>query len=238
MKIKDLDFFKIPEGLKVPFLSGFLYSFITKQQRKIIASLPIDGLELNKKPREEKIILSLTSFPARIHVVGYTLKSLFNQTIKPDKIILWLAEEQFQNVELPILLQDLGRKGLEIRYCKDLRSHKKYFFALQEQKKDELIITYDDDLIYPENSIELLYKKHLQYPDCIVCNRAQECLATEENTLEPYNKWKVYSNEGINSPSTKLFPSTGGGTLYPFGAVDKEAFNEIALKELKKIAKK
>ena len=230
MKIMTLDFFKITEGVKIPLVGGLLYKCISAQQRKIVKNIPIDKLALNKEKREEQIVVSLTSFPARINVVGYAIKCLFNQTVKPDRIILWLAEEQFENMELPPLLQSLVLRGLEIRFCKDLRSHKKYFFALQEQKEDELVITYDDDLIYPENSIELLYKKHKQYPNCIVCNRAQEC-KEENGALAAYSTWSVYSSEGVASPSNKLFASTGGGTLYPFGAIDREAFNEEALKE-------
>lgn len=229
MKIKTLDFFKIPEGVKVPFVSGLLYNFITKKQRKHIANLPVNSLELNKVERKEKITVSLTTFPARINLVGYAIKSLFNQTVKPDRIILWLAKEQFGDTELPDLLNKLCEKGLEIKFCQDLRSHKKYYFALKQQQENELVITYDDDLIYPENSIERLYKTHLKFPKQIVCNRAQYC--TEVNgKLGKYNTWKVYSSVGVKQPSSRLFPSTGGGTLYPFDAVDEEVFNIEALK--------
>ena len=230
MKIKTLDLFKIPEGIRIPFFSGLLYSVISVRQRKEIIKLPVEKLSLNQEERKEKIIVSLTSFPARINSVGYAIKSLFNQTVKPDKIILWLAETQFQGVELPVLLNQLCEKGLEIRFCKDLRSHKKYYFVLQEQQPNELVITYDDDLIYPEDSIERLYKTYKKFPDCIVCNRAQLC-TEEKGKLGKYGTWTVYASEGVKSPSTRLFPSTGGGTLYPYHAVDKEAFNEEAMRK-------
>ena len=230
MKIKTLDFLKVPEGVRIPFLGGKIYNFITRKQRKKIINLPIENLTLNKEERKEKIIVSLTTFPARIGVVGYAIKSLFNQIIKPDRIILWLAEDQFKDVELPKLLTDLTSVGLEIKYCEDLRSHKKYHFALKAQKENELVITYDDDLIYPEDSIERLYKKHLEYPGCIVCNRAQVCNHVD-GVLGKYNTWAVRSCIGVKSPSSFLFPSTGGGTLYPYGSVDEETFNVQAMKE-------
>ena len=229
MKIKALDFFKIPEGIRIPYFGGLLYRIITKKQRKAIIKLPITKLSLNQEPREEKIIVSLTSFPARINTVGYAIKSLFNQTLKPDRIVLWLAESQFQGVELPELLKQLCQKGLEIRFCQDLRSHKKYYYALKEQTKNELIITYDDDLIYPEDSIERLYKTHKKFPDCVVCNRAQLCTEVD-GRLGKYDTWAVYSSEGVIKPSTRLFPSTGGGTLYPYQSVDEEAFNDEVMR--------
>ena len=229
MKIKTLDFFKIPEGIRIPYFGGLLYRIIMQKQRKAIIKLPITNLSLNQEAREERIIVSLTSFPARINTVGYAIKSLFNQTVKPDKIILWLADSQFEDVEIPTLLKELAQRGLEIRFCKDLRSHKKYYYALKEQTKNELIITYDDDLIYPEDSIERLYRTHKKFPDCIVCNRAQFC--TEENGgLGKYDTWTVYSSEGVKKPSTRLFPSTGGGTLYPYQSVDEETFNDEVMR--------
>ena len=70
---------------------------------------------------------------------------------------------------------------------------------------------------------------HKKFPDCIVCNRAQFC--TEENGgLGKYDTWTVYSSEGVKSPSTRLFPSTGGGTLYPYQSVDEEAFNDDVMR--------
>lgn len=221
--IRFLDFFKIPEGIRVPVLGGILYRVISFLQRKYIRSLKVDKVSLNTLPREETITVSLTSFPARIESVGYAIVSLFHQSMKPDRIVLWLAESQFPEKKMPDLLNRLQEKGLEICFCEDLRSHKKYYYALQEQKENELIITYDDDLIYPEHSIECLYKKHLQFPDCIVCNRAQAC-EFEGNILLPYNTWKVNSPIGVKEPSSRLFPSTGGGTLYPYGTVNREAF--------------
>ena len=40
----------------------------------------------------EEVIISLTSFPKRMKTLPLTLESLFRQTVKPTKIILWLAE--------------------------------------------------------------------------------------------------------------------------------------------------
>lgn len=222
------DFFKIPEGIRVPWLGGVLYRFFVKLDNKSILKEKIPKNPLNTGDRKEKIIVSLTSFPARINKVHLSIKSLMLQTCKPDKIILWLANEQFPDKNLPQELLKLCDYGLEIRYCDDLRSHKKYYYALKEQREDELVVTYDDDLIYPPKSIERLYKKHKQYPDCIVCNRAQAC-KVENGKFGPYSTWKVLSDEGVKTPSTRLFPSTGGGTMYPYNKVSGEAFNKEAI---------
>ena len=44
-----------------------------------------------------EIIVSLTSYPKRINKIKQTLDSIFNQTIQPDKILLWLSNSEFEN---------------------------------------------------------------------------------------------------------------------------------------------
>ena len=231
MTIKTLDALKLPEGVRLPYFGGKIYTLLSKAERKAIAKLPTEGLSLNTRARAESIMVSLTSFPARIETVGYAIKSLFHQTVKPDRIVLWLAEEQFKNRALPPLLTTLCECGLEIRFCAgDLRSHKKYFYALQAQEENELVITYDDDLIFPEDSIERLYRMHQEYPNCIICNRGQVAVG-DENGFAPYGRWQVHSPVGVGEPVSCVFPSTGGGTLYPFGAVHQDAFSVSVMQE-------
>ena len=99
--------------------------------------------------RNGKLIVSLTSFPARIELVWMTIASLMNQTMKPKKIILWLSEEQFQTEEsIPQTLLALRKRGLEIRFCEDIKPHKKYFHTMQEYP-DDIVVTVDDDIFYP-----------------------------------------------------------------------------------------
>lgn len=193
------------------------------------ARLPKCGI--NKEPRKEIVIVSLTSFPARIDRAYYAIKSLMLQSYKADKIILWLAESQFPNRQIPQKLQMLTEHGLTVRWCDDLRSHKKYFYALQEQKNNELVITYDDDIIYENDSIEKLIKVHEQYPDCIVCNRAHEIMLDERGEFLPYEKWKIHSSVGVSKPSLYLMPSTGNGCLYPYGCMPPITFDWDKIRE-------
>lgn len=229
MKIKTVDLFKVPEGIYIPYISGLLYRITSSIERKIIEK-DASELRLNRHERSTKIIVSLTTFPARINSVEYAIRALFRQSVKPDRIVLWLAREQFPDFVPTISMKKMIDAGLEVKFCDDLRGHKKYFHSLLEQRENELIITYDDDLIYPEDSIEQLLKKHQQFPDCIICNRAQ-AIVEYRGQLQSYSTWKVLSNEGVKSPSSRLFPSTGSGTLYPYGSVNKEAFNVELMKQ-------
>ena len=104
-----------------------------------------------------KIIVSLTSFPARIEKVWMVVESLINQQQKPHKIILWLSKEQFSSIEsLPQKLKEQRKRGLDIRLVdKDYRSHKKYLYAFREYPEDYVILV-DDDILYPSNFISEL----------------------------------------------------------------------------------
>ncbi len=82
-----------------------------------------------------KVIVSLMSYPARIDLVASVLETLYAQTQKPDRIILWLAEEQFPKREEDLpgeLVEDVISGKLDLRWCDDLGSHKKYYYAMQE----------------------------------------------------------------------------------------------------------
>src|SRR5690606_16598971 len=60
------------------------------------------------------LIVSLTSFPARIDRLWLVVECILRQSYKPDRIILWLSKEQFTTVnELPKSLLEQRSRGLE-----------------------------------------------------------------------------------------------------------------------------
>lgn len=221
---------KFIDGKGNPILVHFLNLIVNKMQFQYIKKVKVG--KLNTDYREEKLIVSLTTFPKRINAVTYSIKSIFNQTYIPDRVVLWLSGEQF-DYTVPSELENLIMNGLEVKFCDDLKSHKKYYYSLLNQKKDELVITIDDDLLYSEKLIENLVKKHEENPNTIICTRARTvCINNDE--YEKYEKWKCYSDVGTKKPSFQLMPSTGAGTLYPQNsladvAFDKELIINLAL---------
>ena len=175
------------------------------------------------------LIVSFTSYPARIHVVPQVLESLYSQSMKPDRILLWLAEEQFpgREADLPkVLIDDAAAGKFELRWCDDLGSHKKYFYAMQEFP-DDIIILVDDDTYYHPDTIKTLYGKHLDFPNCIVGIHTKIILIDDANNIVPYKKWppRVF----IDYPSIQLIPMGGCGVLYPPNSVDPCIFDKSAI---------
>lgn len=163
--------------------------------------------------RIDNMIVSLTSFPERINEVKYTIFSLLNQTVRPNKVILWLATVQFprKEQELPKELLKFRRYGLEIRWTDDIKSYKKLIPAVKEYS-EKIIVTVDDDIYYQENWLEKLYNEHLIYPDDIVAQRCHRITIEKEKIL-PYSLWK-HCIVTVQAAFSNFFTGSGG-VLYP-----------------------
>ena len=167
----------------------------------------------NHKP----IIVSVTSYPARIHEVVLAICTVYRQTMQPDKVILWLGEEKFPNRynDLPEeLLRLVSEKGLEIRWCEDIGPHTKYFYAFQEYP-DALVITIDDDILYPPDRIENLYQCYLRFPKAVSAGRADFVPVSEFEEMPPVTIWPEEVDAWVLQPSMQLYAMGVNCVLYP-----------------------
>lgn len=190
--------------------------------------------ETMKKLVSRRIIVSMTSYPKRIGAVAKALESIYAQTRKADEIILWLAEDQFPDklADLPEELRRLvSENRLTVRWCEDLKGHKKYFYALQEYTED-VVVTIDDDLLYPKDMLAVLYKSYLLHPNAVSTMRAHLITVSDQNQIMPYREWVQETDACLHEPSMQLMASGGAGDLYPPDLYCKEFFDVEAAKEL------
>jgi hypothetical protein len=108
-----------------------------------LLSIPVEKLNDNKN--SIPVIVSLTTIASRLNKVHITLRSVMNQTVKPEKIILWINENDSDKI--PPTLSKLTGKLLEIKFTPHRSSHKKLIPTL-ELFPNKTIVTCDDDLIY------------------------------------------------------------------------------------------
>lgn len=168
------------------------------------------------------IIISLTSFPDRIKYVWVTIATLLNQTQKPYKVVLWLAEEQFPDKRIPKQLLRMQKRGLEILFCEDLKPHKKYYYSMQKWP-DKYVLICDDDMFYPENLVERLWKAHIENEGYIICNSSLEVGYDSDGNIIKRGLWK---HESKRKTGMQVCPIGCGGVLYPPNCLDKEVFNK------------
>lgn len=177
---------------------------------------------------DHQVIVSLTSFGKRVRDVALTIASLMRQTMPANRIILWL-EDALSDSPLPEALVKLQQRGLEIRFCKDIRSYKKIIPALHAFP-DAAIITVDDDVIYDYEMLEGLIKAHQLSPDTIFCHRMHRMVLTSNHTVAPYHQWQKDVHDLLASPLN--FPVGIGGVLYPPHSLDEEVLNETVFTDI------
>lgn len=182
----------------------------------------IPGWRGTRNENKKTLIVSLTSFPARIDKADKTIKSLLLQRKKPDAVILWLAEEQFPQgeKELPPQLLELKDFGLEIDWCRDIRSYKKLVPALK-QYPEATIVTADDDIYYRKNWLTVLCKMQVEHPQAICAHRITK-FYLEAKQYKVIRGGKDVWPEQL----TVLHEVTGcGGVLYPPHTLHKDITN-------------
>ena len=182
--------------------------------------------------RDEKIIVSLTSFPERINIVIKTIKTLLKQTLKPDEIVLWLAPEQFPGGEkdLPEELLELKDFGLTIDWYKDIRSYKKIIPALKKYP-GTVIITTDDDIYYASDTVETLYKSYLEHKNEIQAHRC-DVLRVENGKIFWAKTKELFSDKNRGKASFRNRLTGYGAVLYPPDCFYKDVCDEELIKTL------
>ena len=182
---------------------------------------------INPVKRDVPIIVSLTSYEARFKDLEISLYSLLNQSLKPDRIILWLSDEIESLNDLPYEITKYIKNGLEIRFVKDIGSYTKAIYAFKEYS-EAIIVTADDDIYYPKKWLERLYHSYIAHPKDIQVHRAHSVRLKDRKIL-PYEKWEKHVQE--ESARFDNFLTGVGGVLYPPNCFLSEVFrNDIFLK--------
>lgn len=154
------------------------------------------------------LIVSLTSFPERIEFATDTIESIFHQTCPPDKIVLALSKQEFQDIPLPSRLNKMEQHGLEILWVDDNPMSYKKLIPARTKYPDASIVTVDDDVFYRNNFLYLIQKASQAYPNHVIGYRGW--------TIQPntqYLDWK--RAKAGQSAMTMLIGC--GGIRYPPG---------------------
>jgi len=116
-----------------------------------------------------RVVVTCTTLPDRYHLLVKMLESLHAQTIKPNQIYLTLPYTAKR------LNKEYGPLPSTLPVCKVVRTKvdygpmtKLYGALLHEQDPNTLIITVDDDIVYPPNFIEIFLAKHLLKPNACI----------------------------------------------------------------------
>lgn len=133
----------------------------------------------------ELVIVSMTSWKRRINNVPQVYESIMGNTIKPDKFILNLSSDEFScgEPDLPIDLLALISTGeIELFWVKENTKAFKKIIPTMLRYPNDIIISIDDDFIYPGDFIESFIMKHKKCPgvpisgnQVMICNTNAHC---------------------------------------------------------------
>lgn len=172
------------------------------------------------------VIVSLTSYGNKIQQVGLALESLMHQTIKPNKIVLSLSEEY--KGRLPVVLERQQERGLEVNFCKDIRSYTKLVPTLRKYPQS-VIITVDDDIIYPIDFIEYLVKAYKNNQNKVYFYYGHTITLDSRGLSIPYKEW---TRKPAKGSSLLNLPTGVDGVLYPPGCFHEDVCKEELFLEI------
>jgi hypothetical protein len=114
-------------------------------------------------------IVTMTTIPSRMALVGETLKSLLRQTRPPARIVLnvpHVSRREQREYRIPPYLERLA--SVEIHRCDDRGPATKLIPSLLRFPAGQKLVVVDDDRIYPPNLVEDLERASAAHPGCAI----------------------------------------------------------------------
>ncbi|MGL5357387.1 MAG: hypothetical protein ACRDAQ_12760, partial [Cetobacterium sp.] len=95
---------------------------------------------------------------------------------------------------------------------------------------NDIVITVDDDVLYPYDLVENMYREYLKDKNCVYFYRGHKMTFDKNNDIQKYDNWLGdYQGE----EKTLLTLPTGiGGVLYPPKCFDEDIVNETLFMKL------
>jgi hypothetical protein len=175
------------------------------------------------------VIVSLTSYRPRLRSATLCIETLLRQTVRPDRLILWLAHDE-DVAMVAARLRRLEKRGLEVRRCDDWRSFKKIVPTILEHP-EAVVVTADDDVFYPRDWLEKLLNAYENEQNVIHCHRSHVIAFGDDGRPLPYLDWSS-GNVCAGVASLLVFPTGVGGVLYPPRSLDSRVVDHETFMEL------
>ena len=146
------------------------------------------------------VVVCMTSWVKRINNVKPVVENIMKGTRQPDRLYLSLSVEEFPNREsdLPKDLVEYFNTNKKLIFNwvegENTKTMKKVFPVLQYLEDDDIILSVDDDIMYPRDYVE---KRVVEYK-----SHHQPISGTDDN-----NKSYIYLNH-------KMYCNIGNGCLF------------------------
>lgn len=183
--------------------------------------------------KEDRIIVSLTTWSKRINNIPVVLDTIFAQTLPPDLVVLNLAYEE----QIPESVREyINIHDIEVNRVPDTKVYKKLIPTLKRYPND-CVISIDDDWLYPEGMIADFIDMHKRYPNNpisgnreILFNMQCHCGCASLTKAEYFGEYLELINDEIiiNCPSDDIvytfFANKAG---FPYVRTEKLYFTNM-----------
>lgn len=175
-----------------------------------------------------KYVLSFTSHPARFATLPQFLPSILNQALPPQEIHLNIAE-----ADLPRLPKEIRsiliNSGVKIFATSDLGPAKKLIPTLKRTKLP--VICVDDDLVLNAELTLQLMAQHQLFPNSIIASRTHRITTNDVGQIKSFKEWEGEYWRTLG-PESRLFATSGAGTLVTSKHFHRDLFDEKLYREL------
>lgn len=177
-----------------------------------------------------KIIVSCTTTKDRLDLLYYTIQSIKHQELHPDEIHLNISKEAYLSDKgINLIPEWLKQEPIHINWVENIGPYRKIIPIIKYIDENDLLITFDDDILYSFiwlKSLVDLYEKH---PNHIVCARAREMKKNNFGRWQNYSRWNLISSakEGL-----LILPTNGAGTVFRKNLLDLDFLLNPAFKEI------
>ena len=113
------------------------------------------------------IYISISTIPQRIKNLNETIRSLLNQTLKPDKIFINIPNkyQRFEETIKDNQIPKFDSSIVEVTRCEDCGPGTKLLGSLDKLKKNSLLILADDDHLYKDYMVEKFFHFYSKSPN-------------------------------------------------------------------------
>lgn len=183
--------------------------------------------------------MSLAVISQRLPFLPDVLDRILGGTLAPSAVYVWISSEPFLLDEgvavedLPPAVVEMAESPscpVEVRAVENLGPHRKLVPLLRETYDDPdppLIVTADDDTLYPRRWLEALTRAHRETGSAVTF-RARR-IRTDGDRLAPYETWPLVRDEEV--VSYRLFSTGKDGLLVHPHMFDErvltDAFGEL-----------
>lgn len=171
------------------------------------------------------VVVSLTSFPARIGGVWAVIDTIFRQTMPLKAVLLVLCSEQFPDQRIPPSLERRVARGLTILWVESNQRSYDKLLPSRQMFPTERIVTVDDDKLYPRETVAELTRASDASPGSIIGHRGRRGAFVGGN----------FRFKGPAGPSCRdgdVVLAGNGGVLYPPNSLHPDVFDYALAKQL------